>query len=809
MSKKSNTKLLIAAVLAAIISFSCAVTACSADGFSVSFVVDDEIVDTVAVTDVANFEMPEDPVKTGYAFDGWYLDKDVWAQPFEKTYFTENELADNINVYAKWSLVNYGITYELNGGVNVENNPATYTVEDRVVFLPAEREGYTFLGWYVGDEKVTEIVRGSVGDLTLSAEWAVNTYSINYELNGGVNSESNPVGYNTESETIVLQPAEKTGYKFDGWYVGEQKITEIAKGSVGNLTLTAEWIIENYKLTYELNGGYFVEENPSEYNVESQTIVLKPAERHGYVFDGWFNGGEAVTEIKSGTTGNITLSARWIPEVYTVTYLLEGGNNSDENPTFYTVESETIVLQPAQKKNYIFEGWYNGDDPVTEIVAGSTGEITLTAKWVGNLGTEQAPYQISDAEEFKKISSGTADKINYYVLTDDIHFAESDFVSQYFVFTGVKEYVSVDGDGHSMSADAHMDSNDGVKHTFVFDYTGNEVTVENLNLKIDSYDGYFMLVCNAGRDDGKGNLTLRNVDVISSSDDVVVSGDFYNNAPYIYYPNSGRIDFVDCDNYVNFNSTLSDRYYAVYIGAYEYIRGMKISFTDCDNYGDVRGAGYVAMFVGNATSSSRENHAEYTVENCYNYGVIQGGKGAALFAVNISSAYFSELNERYTFEVNKGSIGKVELQNFTYTVNEDGYVEYSLGDASDVAEVELTLGVSVQYYNGDGVIVATGASVVKYRVPAESSHGVFDKYKVGKFIDKNTYGLLGINVELNESTLVSEYNGMSIYNIEFDGSVYYVVIGNEDLEIRVNENATVYVSAYGADGTVLGQAVKA
>ena len=82
--------------------------------------------------------------------------------------------------------------------------------------------------------------------------------------------------------------------------------------------------IESYTITYELDGGTNAPENPAGYNVETETITLKDPVKTGYAFDGWYKTedftGEAVTEITQGSTGNITLYAKWIllPEMVLV-----------------------------------------------------------------------------------------------------------------------------------------------------------------------------------------------------------------------------------------------------------------------------------------------------------------------------------------------------------------------------------------------------------------------------------------------------------------------------------------------------------
>ena len=180
----------------------------------------------------------------------------------------------------------------------------------------------------------------------------------------------------------------REGYDLAGWNPAlPEKYPE------KNTEYTAVWVKEgDYTITYELDGGTNAPENPASYNVETETITLKDPAKAGYTFEGWYKDGEfttQVTEITQGTTGNITLYAKWEPVSYTITYELDGGTNAPENPAGYNVETGTITLKDPVKPGYTFGGWYKDGEfttQVTEITQGSTGNITLYAKW------EQIPF---------------------------------------------------------------------------------------------------------------------------------------------------------------------------------------------------------------------------------------------------------------------------------------------------------------------------------------------------------------------------------------------------------------------------------
>lgn len=152
------------------------------------------------------------------------------------------------------------ITYELNGGVNNPENPAGYnTLALPLEVLAPTKAAYKFLGWYDNaefeGEALTAIAAGTRGDVTLYAKWELVEYTINYDLDGGVNNEANPAFYNIEKLPLVLAEPTKNGYNFAGWYMGENEVTEIVEGTTGEVTLTAKWELATYTITYNLNGG--------------------------------------------------------------------------------------------------------------------------------------------------------------------------------------------------------------------------------------------------------------------------------------------------------------------------------------------------------------------------------------------------------------------------------------------------------------------------------------------------------------------------------------------------------------------------
>lgn len=186
-----------------------------------------------------------DATKTGYTFDGWYIDK---GDGLTKVDSILNIQIGDITLYAKYTANTYNITYNLNGGTNAASNPTSYICGTGVSsFADAIKAGYTFEGWYSDvalTTEVTSIPSDQYGDITLYAKYTVNTYGITYNLNGGTNNASNPTAYTYGTGVTSFANATKDGYTFEGWYSDAAmttKVTSISATQTGAVTLYAKF----------------------------------------------------------------------------------------------------------------------------------------------------------------------------------------------------------------------------------------------------------------------------------------------------------------------------------------------------------------------------------------------------------------------------------------------------------------------------------------------------------------------------------------------------------------------------------------
>ena len=314
------------------------------------------------------------PTKKGYTFNGWYK---------EDTFTTKVDGIDkgstgNVELFAQFTLNEYTITYNLDGGNNSEENPFFIHVTDHVVLQDAVKVGYNFLGWYLNDSKVEELEHIS-SNITLEAKFEIATFTISFETFGGTNITPIALEYNQD---IVLDTnVSKLGYEFRAWYK-DSLFTTIFKDTkmpAENLTLYARYNLVNYNITYNLDGGD--NPNPYTYNIES-SITLQDSYKEGSTFIGWYS--EATFENKIETienrTGNIELFARFSTNVYDIEFNTNGGNAIN---TIHAEYNDIITLPDGVKEGYEFEGWFKDSSFETPVTKEYTvlGNVVLFAKF--------------------------------------------------------------------------------------------------------------------------------------------------------------------------------------------------------------------------------------------------------------------------------------------------------------------------------------------------------------------------------------------------------------------------------------------
>ncbi len=306
--------------------------------------------------------------------------------------------------------ISYKVKFNGNGSTSgsMDTQTIVYGSGTKLTANAFKKKGYTFKGWntksdgsgttYANKADGSTMTKTSGKTITLYAQWKKTKYTITYNLNGGKNNSKNPSKYYITTSTITLKSPTRAGYTFKGWYSDSKctkKVTKIKKGSTGNKTLYAKWQGISYKVKFNGNGSTSGSMKTKTMTYGSgKKLTANAFKKKGYTFVGWNTkadgsgksysnkaNGSKLTK-KSGKT--VTLYAQWKKTKYKITYNLNGGKNNSANPTKYTIKTATITLKKPTKKGYTFVGWYSDSaykNKVTQIKKGSTGKVTLYAKW--------------------------------------------------------------------------------------------------------------------------------------------------------------------------------------------------------------------------------------------------------------------------------------------------------------------------------------------------------------------------------------------------------------------------------------------
>lgn len=299
----------------------------------------------------ADIEAPAAPVKEGYTFVKW--DATIPA----------TMPARDVTVTAVFKINQYTITFVTDGGTAVAPITQDYGTAVTAPSAPT-KVGYTFAGW---DKDIPETIPAE--DMTITAKWTVNQYTITFNTDGG--SDVAPI--TQDYGTAVAAPAAptKAGYTFAGWYKDGVAYT-FTTMPAEDITLTAKWSTDSYNAIFVIDGVETIV--PTEFG---QVPVAPPASKLGYTFTGWDK------ELVAMGTEDVTYTAQFKANTYDAIFDANGGAFAD-GKTSVTVPTEfdTAIVAPTEEPTrygYTFNGW-------SPAVGNMTSEgITFTAQWKQDL----------------------------------------------------------------------------------------------------------------------------------------------------------------------------------------------------------------------------------------------------------------------------------------------------------------------------------------------------------------------------------------------------------------------------------------
>ena len=354
---------------------------------------------------------PDDPTLKGHTFAFWYLGED---EQTATAYNFGTPVTENITLTAKWNINKYTVTFDSNGGTPVP--PAQKVEYGLTAAEPTSaptKTGYTFDGWYLGDEKY-DFSDAVEQDITLKAQWTLNTYNIasTLRVNNGepVKDEGKTYSWTYRcggkyGETIDYQQmigalkaralkADKANEPCDAeiklCFPGSTDSFSDAIKTYGqdganwqaannNTAYIRGYATTSYEVIFNSDGGSDVVTQIVKYGEKAEAPEAPTMK--GYNFLGWFDKDGNPFNFDTEITHKTELTARWEKKTYTVTFDPNGG---EVEPTSKTVTFDAAYgdLPTPTRAHHTFKGWYLGTDKVTEATIVKTAENhTLRAAW--------------------------------------------------------------------------------------------------------------------------------------------------------------------------------------------------------------------------------------------------------------------------------------------------------------------------------------------------------------------------------------------------------------------------------------------
>ena len=340
-------------------------------------------------------EKPEDPVREGFGFTGWYTEIGCVNLFDFNTPITKNTV-----LFAGWSESNLTVSFNYNY-VGAPAISQVTVAKGSPVAKPADpvRENYAFEGWYLeaAGEHEYDFTLPVTESFTLYAKWTLSvatvTFDLGYETEGRISTVSVRIG---EAMVAPNDPL-REGYNFLGWFRGANDSVAYDFSSLvtESFTLTAKWEIMVLTVTFNYN---YAGATSSTVNVNYGEKVAEPANtRSGYICAWMLNDKEF--DFDTPITENITLVASWTAEssdsyTYTYYYNYTGAPNNGVYKTD-SVKKQSKPSRPTDptRDGYYFSGWYADADCTTtfNFNARATSAQSVYAKWL-DIYTLEAEY---------------------------------------------------------------------------------------------------------------------------------------------------------------------------------------------------------------------------------------------------------------------------------------------------------------------------------------------------------------------------------------------------------------------------------
>ena len=295
----------------------------------------------------------------------------------------------------------YEVTFNSNGGSQI---PKQTVLENEYIVKPENptRLGYNFKEWiYGGTTWLFDIFTVSK-NITLTANWNIIHYSIDYDLDGGVIVTDNPSSYTVESAFEFVSPT-KLGYEFVGWYdQNNTKVNSVVKGMTGDLSLTAKWSANKNNLSIssiDINKGSA--QIVSGVGYTDENIVVRATPNSPFVFKGWYSESGLVSKENPYSfvmpAESVSLEAVF-DELRHLDLSISDSSKGVVNGAGDYVIGDEVTIECQVLDGY-FKGWFDSNNELVSSFASysfnmPSDNYSLTAVFVDDADAEEYRYKI-------------------------------------------------------------------------------------------------------------------------------------------------------------------------------------------------------------------------------------------------------------------------------------------------------------------------------------------------------------------------------------------------------------------------------
>lgn len=640
------------------------------------------------------------------------------------------------------SEVTYTVTLDANGGQLSGENTITVKEQSMVDLPSPKREGYVFLGWYLGEGaneakfSATDIV---TSDITLKAKWMSED-----EVNGGVKIEIHTVTLNANGgtlpgesiinaqtySTLNLPTPTKEGYVFIGWYVGEGVNESLFTSSnlvTSDLTLNAKWEKAEHTVTFLDYYGEVISRETVKHGEAANGPTVPRVDEKCLRFDAWD------TDV-SAVTSDMTVKALYVLDAYTITYVT---NNSQTIPSASYLFDQIPAVPPSPGlEGHYFIGWYLDEEFTNEYKfdAPLTSNITLYAYY-----NESIP--ISTLEELLAIPEYSSSN---YFLKNDIDCEGAVISTQINGFTG-----TFDGGDHKIynfvfqpaaaTENGLFSTNGGTIKNISFDNFSYTLTITNIN----SNTGFVV---------GNNSGNIENVHITNASFSFTSRVD--GSGTYNFYyggiagRNSGSVQSCSVTGITLYlkSYTISNRYN----GANGYLYGSPVVAI---NGGSIIGCSSESLVTLYHEGATRDSYYSGNISNTY-FGGIASVNNGNINDCNAKADVTSSSNNYRTTEARIGGLVS------------DNRSEIKACSSN----LKTTLNGTHSFISTGGFAESNTGTIMDSYANIEATNSANNKSAFGGFVGYNYAGIYKCYSEgsMNVGAATVGKGGFSAYN---DGSI--------------------------------------